>query len=68
MKSWFEAASLIAPAQEDADGDQWILTVPTKFQAKWVADNFVQPLEYASRQAGFTRSPRIQETRDKLSS
>ena len=68
MKSWFGAASLIAPAQEDVDGDQWILMVSSKFQAKWVTDNFIQPLEYASRQAGFTKSPRIQETRDKLNS
>jgi hypothetical protein len=68
MKSWFSATNLIAPVQEDADGDQWVLTVPSKFQAKWVADNFIQALEYASRQAGFAKSPRVQETHDKLSS
>jgi hypothetical protein len=64
MKSWFSATNLIAPVQEEADEDQWVLTVPSKFQAKWVADNFIQALEYASRKAGFTKSPRIQEGRE----
>jgi len=68
MKVWFLSANLTAPAHEDAQGDQWILTFPTKFQAKRVSDNFIQALEYASRIAGFSKSPRIEEARAPLAS
>lgn len=68
MKSWFSAAKLVAPVGDDAFGDQWVLTVPSAFQAKWVADNFTQALEHASKQAGFTKSPRIQKAQEGASS
>jgi hypothetical protein len=68
MKVWFLSANLTAPAQEDAQGDQWILTFPTKFQAKRVSDNFSQALEYATRIAGFSKTPRVEEARGSLTS
>jgi hypothetical protein len=68
MKVWFLSANLTAPAHEDAQADQWILTFPTKFQAKRISDNFIQALEYASRIAGFSKPPRIEEARAPLAS
>jgi hypothetical protein len=61
MKSWFSTSRLTAPADEDSNDDQWILIIPNKFQAKWVADNFTQALEFAGKQAGLAQSPQIQE-------
>jgi hypothetical protein len=61
MKSWFSTSRLTAPADGDPNDDQWILIIPNKFQAKWVADNFIQALEFAGKQAGLAQSPQIQE-------
>ena len=68
MKSWFSVGRLSAPGADDTDPEQWIFTVPSKFHAKWVADHFMQALEYASHRAGFTKSPRIEGAQDKPSS
>lgn len=64
IKTGFSSAQLKAMVVDDGDPDQWMLVVPSKFQAKWVEDNFIHALEHASRRAGFTKLPRIQAARD----
>jgi hypothetical protein len=59
MASWFAEACLKAPATDNADADEWLLSVPGEFQAKWISDHFMLAISAASHQAGLTESPRI---------
>jgi hypothetical protein len=59
MTSWFAEAHLKAPATHETEADEWLLSIPGEFQAKWVSDHFMVAISAASHQAGLTESPRV---------